>query len=107
MQVPLWAIGTIVTVLVTIIGGLLKLLWSTTQKKQDAQDERLLALERGATATDKRFLEVELANTRAFVGVEAWSRDYVTLTQRVDGLHKRVDRIERPRAKSDAGDDKG
>lgn len=98
MYVPPWAIavvGTLFTVLLTIVGFLVKMVWASTQKKHTELDKKIEKLEGAQAATDKRFLEQELAFSRQFVDQESWTRDYITVSNRLDGMHKKIDRVER------------
>lgn len=52
-------------------------------------------LDEECTRVDKKFLEVQLANTRMYVDREIWTRDYVTMSQRITSLHQRIDRMGR------------
>jgi hypothetical protein len=98
MEVPMWAIavfGTGATFLVGIVGFFMKSTLANLTKRADAAEVEGQKIRAELAAVDKRFLEEQLAQTKAFVDKEGFTRDYVTLTQRIDGLHKRVDRVER------------
>ena len=58
-------------------------------------------VEEECSRIDKRFLEVQLANARMFVEREMWTRDYVTMSQRINGLHQRIDRFGRSKRPSE------
>ena len=97
MEIPVSVIalaGMLATMLVGIIGYLLRGMISSTQKKHDELDAKIDAHDRFFAQIDKRFVEEELAFSKAYIDKESWTRDYVTLTHRVDALHKRCDRIE-------------
>ena len=98
MEVPLWAVavfGTGATFLVGIIGFFMKSTLASLAKRADASELEARKIRAELSVVDKRFLEEQLAQTKAFVDKEGFTRDYVTLTGRIDGLHKRVDRVER------------
>jgi len=109
MEVPVWAIaafGIFTSALLAILGYLIR---SMVGDIQEQGDETRKALEDLSTELktsdrrvaeelariDKRFVEEQLAQSRMFVDREVWTRDYVTLTSRIDGLHKRLDRLDR------------
>lgn len=120
VQLPAWAIaafGIFTSALLAILGYLLrsmigsitkqgeetkKALEKQGQETKDAIEELSEASKRNERKVsddlariDKRFVEEQLAQSRQYVDREGWTRDYVTLSQRIDGLHRRVDRVER------------
>jgi hypothetical protein len=111
MEVPVWAIaafGVFTTALLAILGYLIRSIVGDIQQQGDETREALKGLSDELKSSDrrvgeelaridKRFVEEQLAQSRMFVDREVWTRDYVTLTSRLDGLHKRFDRMERDR----------
>lgn len=98
VEVPLWAIaafGTFTTCLLAIVGYLLRSVISSIQEQGKQVATQLAAISAELASVDKRFLQEQLAQTQRFVDKEGWTRDYVTLTNRIDGLHRRMDRVER------------
>ena len=101
MEVPLWAtavLGTCVTFLIGIVGFFVRSTLASLTKRADDSEFEARKIRFELAAVDKRFIEEQLAQSKQFVDKEGFTRDYVTLTQRIDGLHKRVDRIERDTA---------
>lgn len=117
VEVPAWALGAagmFATCLLAVLGYLLRSMLSSIQKQgeqmaaaikvQGDEFRRVLNDIRAELSdVDKRFLKEQLAQGSRFVDRESWTRDYVTLTQRIDGLHKRVDRVERDMLAVQAG----
>jgi hypothetical protein len=111
MEVPVWAIaafGVFTSALLAILGYLIRSMVGDIQAQGDETRKALEGLSTELKTADrrvadelaridKRFVEEQLAQTRMFVDREVWTRDYVTLTSRIDGLHKRLDRHERDR----------
>jgi NADH:ubiquinone oxidoreductase subunit 6 (subunit J) len=107
LQIPIWiltAIGGLILVLVGTVGYLIRFVISTNEKKNEEQDERLREL-RGEVRTlnntfhetwgtvTTRFAEAERDAVKQFVGNEQWTREYVTLTNRIDAAFKKLDRV--------------
>lgn len=116
VEIPTWALiaFTIFTVaMLVVVGYLLRQTLKTLERQRADADARIADLNRKVeelekstgsldkrladevSRIDRRFLEEQLALVRKFVDREVWTRDYVTLSQRMDGLHKRIDRIDR------------
>lgn len=105
LSVPAWlatAVGSLILLLLGVIGYLVRLVVSTSQERLDTQDTKISGLygklddiKSSLLAIDRRFVEAELIATKQFVDKETYTRDYITMTGRVDAVHKRVDRIER------------
>jgi hypothetical protein len=109
MEVPVWAIaafGVFTTALLAILGYLIRSMVGDIQEQGDETRKALEGLSDELKSSDrrvaeelaridKRFVEEQLAQARMFVDREAWTRDYVTITSRIDGLHKRLDRLDR------------
>jgi len=107
VEIPAWlatVAGSVFLILLAVVGYLVKLVVSVMHGRlglQDAKidgfDGKLDDIKESLGHMDRRFVEVELSVTRQFVDKESHTRDYITLTGRVDAVHKRVDRIERER----------
>lgn len=109
MEVPIWFLavaGTVMTCIIAVLGYLLRDAHATMRKEigslkelLERQSDRMIALEKlvatNALDTERRLVEEKLSQTQQFVDKESFTRDYVTMTNRIDGLHKRLDRLER------------
>jgi len=98
LEIPVWiltAIWGLIAVLLATIGYLIRFVINTNQKKNDEQDAQIQALQKASAAVDKKFVEAELLATKEFVDKEMWTRDYVTLTNRLDAVFKKIDRMEK------------
>jgi len=107
IEIPLWlvsAVGGIVAILVASIGFLIQTLVSGTNSKLIAQDDKVGGLDEKLDGIrsdlrnfDRRFVEIELMATRAFVDKETYTRDWIGMSAKIDAVHKRVDNIDRAR----------
>lgn len=109
MEVPIWFLavaGTVMTCVIGVLGYLLRDAHATMRKEISSLKELLekqstammdttLAIAAMKSDLERRLVEERLAHTQQFVDKESSTRDYVTMTNRIDGLHKRVDRLER------------
>ena len=89
----LTAVWGLIGVLLATIGYLIRFVVATNQRKNEEQDNRISDLEKKFSEADRRFVEAERDSMRNFVDRETWTRDYVTLTNRIDAAFKRLDRI--------------
>ena len=96
MEMPTWMLTSVwglIAVLLATIGYLIRFVISTNQRKNDEQDVRISALEKKLSEADRRFVQAELDSVKQFVDRETWTRDYVTLTNRLDAAFKKLDRL--------------
>lgn len=96
MEIPLWmltAVWGLIGVLLATIGYLIRFVITTNQRKNDEQDSRIAALEKKFSEADRKFVQAELDSVKQFVDRETWTRDYVTLTNRLDAAFKKLDRL--------------
>lgn len=104
MDIPTWmltAVWGLIGVLLATIGYLIRFVIATNQRKNDEQDARIAALERKFSEADRKFVQAELDSVKQFVDKEGWTRDYVTLTNRLDAAFKKLDRLAEKRGIDD------
>jgi len=97
LQISAWmltAIGGIIAILMATIGYLIRVVIATSQKKNEEQDGRIGELAKKISEIDRKIVESERDSMKQFVDRETWTRDYVTLTNRIDAMFKKLDRIE-------------
>ena len=107
IEIPTWLAtvgGSIFLLLLAVTGYLVRLVVQVNNDRLGAQDHEISGLRRkldgiqsSLSSIDRRFVEVELMATKQFIDKETHTRDYITLSGKVDAVHKRVDRIERER----------
>ena len=109
MEIPVWFLafaGTLLTCVIAVLGYLLRDAHATMrkeigslkgmlEKQAEAMMSTTLSIAAMKSDLERRLVEERLAHTQQFVDKESSTRDYVTMTNRIDGLHKRVDRLER------------
>lgn len=109
MEAPVVAVaivGTLMTGVIAVFGYLLRNAYEglraetkTAVEKIESLDKKVTRLEvsiaTGNAEMETRFAQAELRQTQQFLDKETATRDYIGMTTRIDGLHKRVDKIER------------
>jgi hypothetical protein len=96
LQIPTWiltALWGLIAILLATIGYLIRFVLSANQRKNEEQDYRIGQLEKKFSEADRKFVETERDSIKQFVDRETWTRDYVTITARVDAVFKKLDRM--------------